>query len=159
MSSSLETIQGTNHVFLWYNFDFVLDVPDVHDKADKDDYLKLALYHEAVHISDHMSGTFSLMPLISTNSPTLETSIARTIWNMEWSAVTKEWALAQKIHKPYLVPCIYEATKNRNTPENFLEGFYTLQRTGNAAMVNRDLIPVFNECRKEGLTRIKILTP
>lgn len=144
MGSSLEEKNGKTQVLLWYNFDFVMNVPDIENPADKDDYLRLAMYHEAVHIDNHFTGKYSLMPLISTNSKS-EYQISQKIWDMEWSAVTKEWEFAKKIKKPYLVPVIYSATKNGENPKTFLEGFYQLQVTGNATALNKSLIDGFTE--------------
>ncbi len=143
MSSSLEQNGGKEQVFLWYNFRFILDVAEITNPADKNDYLLLALYHEAVHIDDHFNGKYKLIPLIS-NKVESEELTAQKIWDMEWSAVSKEWGFAKKIKKPYLVPVIYEATRKGETPETFLYGFYQLQTTGNAVQLNKDLLKGFS---------------
>ena len=137
MSSSCEQNNGKDQVLLWYNIDFLLDVPEIKISTDKEDYLTLCLYHEAVHIDDHFSGKYVLLPLISDKE--LKEPAAKSLWNMEWSAVTKEWELAKKMKKPYLVPVIYNATKEGESRKTFLQGFYQLQMTGNASALNPTL--------------------
>jgi len=153
MSASLEEYKGRKQVLLWYNVDFLLQVPQVASSEDKQVYLWLVLYHEAIHIDDHFSGRMPLGPILPT-APTSITNIAEDIWNREWSAVTKEWILAKKLRKPYLVPMIYATTKNGETPKTFLRGFYQLQMSGNAVLMNPRLSAGFTLCYKQELAKL-----
>lgn len=152
MSSSLEQIKGKGQVLLWYNTTFVLQVPDV-NPVDKQAYLWLVLYHEAVHIDDHFSGRMPLGPLIAVG-PVSEEWIARDMWEKEWSAVSKEWVLAKKLQKPYLVPEIALATLKGENPRTFLEGFYRLQMAGNAVAANPALAAGFTSRYRQELAKL-----
>jgi YD repeat-containing protein len=154
MSSSLEQVKGKDQVLLWYNITFILTVPNVNE-ADKQAYLQLALYHEAVHIDDHFSGRLSLGPLVP-EKPMSPENMAQNIWDREWSAITKEWALAKKMKKPYLVPVIDTATSLRNVENSrtFLEGFYKLQLQGNATALNPALTAGFTKRYKQELVKL-----
>lgn len=153
MSSSLEQIKGKAQVLLWYNINFLLEVPGI-SSEDKQTYLQLVLYHESVHIDDHFSGKLPLIPLLSEGTVP-EEKTAQKMWDMEWSAVSKEWELAKKLGKPKLVPVIYEATKNGETPRTFLEGFYRLQMTGNAVALNSKLSAGITLRYQEELAKLK----
>ncbi len=142
MSASLEQINGSGQVLLFYNITFLLEVPDLFDSADKQSYLLLVIYHEAVHIDDHFSGRLPLGPLIPVK-PISPEDMAKNIWDREWSAVAKEWEFAKKLQKPYLVPMIHNTTKNNENPRTFLEGFYGLQISGNAVALNPALLDGF----------------
>jgi hypothetical protein len=152
MSASLEQINGKGQVLLWYNYNFLLQVPQV-PPADKDDYLRLVLYHEAVHIDDHFAGRLPLGP-IRPIGPMSFSQLAQATWDKEWSAVSKEWALAKKIQKPYLVPMIYNATRKGENRKSFLEGFYQLQMTGNAVALNHALGAEFTARYKKELAKL-----
>ncbi len=151
---SVEQNKGKDQVLLWYNITFLLEVPNVVTPVDKQAYLWLALYHESVHIDDHFSGRFSLMPLLS-DVTVSEEKTAQRIWDMEWSAVSKEWELAKRLKKPELVPVIYEATKNGETPQTFLQGFYQLRMTGNAVALNSKLSAGITSRYHEELAKLK----
>ncbi len=131
VSVSLEKDASKSVVLLWYNFNFVLHgLPQV-AAADKADYLNLAIYNEAVQIEEYFAGRATLTPMIP-SGPISEANLANVIWDREWTAVSKEWELAKKINKPYLVPLIYAATRKGETPRAFLDGFYLLQMDSHA---------------------------
>ncbi len=153
MSTSQEDYKGRKQVLLWYNIDFLLKVPNVFNLEDKQAYLWLVLYHEAVHIDDHFSGTMLLGPLFPT-APVSKEQMANDTWDKEWSAVTKEWELAKKLGKPYLVPFIYGATKGHENPLTFLTGFYLLQMSGGAIAFNPALGTGFTARYKEELEKL-----
>lgn len=136
MLASLEKVKGKDQVLLWYNINFVLNgLPEV-APADKQDYLRLVLYHECIHLDDHFSGRLLLYPMVEEDISMSKVDYSNIIWDREWSAVAKEWQFAKRLGKPYLVPEIFGATKNGDTPRNFLEGFYNLQMHGIAVAVN-----------------------
>lgn len=153
MSSSEEQGGGKKQVLLWYNTVFASQVPNVVTQEDKQAYLSLVLYHEAVHIDDHFSGRLPLGSL-SPVGPVSPLGMAQDIWDREWSAVTKEWAFAKKLGKPYLVPVIYDTTKNGETARTFLDGFYLLQMSGNAAALNPLLTIGFTERHKKETAKL-----
>lgn len=154
MNSSVEKKEGKDQVLLWYSIPFILDVPNVANPDDKQAYLQLCVYHEAVHIDDHMSGRLPLPSLVS-GKPLPSDEMAQNVWDREWSAVTKEWALAKKLKKTHLVPVIYAATKNGETSRTFLDGFYKLQMQGDAVALNPSLASGFTKCYKKELEKLK----
>lgn len=156
MSSSLEKNDyGKRIVLLWYNVDYVLKMPDVNNPPDKELLLWLVLYHEAVHIDDHFSGRILLEPLISVG-PVSDEYITRKMWDAEWSAVNKEWVLAKKMGKPYLVPMIAMAVRNGESPRSFLDGFYQLQMAGGPLKLNPGLAKFFTARYKQELAKLSV---
>ena len=153
MSVSLEKMGGKDQVLLWYNLGFVLQgIPEV-APVDRDDYLKLVLFHGVAQIQEHFNGKTRLIPVVPVG-PVSEDSIAQTIWDLEWIGVTKEWELAKKLKKPYLVPVIAAATRNGETPRSFLNGFYLLQMGSHSVEFNRGLMAGFTARYKKELAKL-----
>lgn len=142
MSSSLEATRNGPQIYLWCNQDYLLEVPPVSRPADKQALLRLVIYHEAKHISDHIQGNYKLRPLFPKKGE-VPPDLAQRMWDMEWSAVSAEWELAKKWDVRYLVPVIAEATRNVDNPRSFLEGFYRLQMAGTGVLLDPSLGPQY----------------
>ena len=140
MVTSVEIMNGKKQILIWYNLDFLFRVPDIPTQADKDWYLRLVLYHEAVHIDEHLSGRHVISSIVVTG-PVSNEFLANEIWDTEWPAVSKEWVFAKKMGIRHLVPMIAMATLNGDNPRNFLQGFYELQMSGNAIKANPKIGP------------------
>lgn len=135
MAVSHEMVNGKLQTIVWYNPIFILNTPQITSVPDKEFYLWLVLYHEAVLVDEHLSGRHRLGPIV-VKGPVSPSSIANQIWDAEWSAVKKEWELAKKLGKPHLVPAIADAVGDGDNEEDFLDGFYILQVNGPGAMAN-----------------------
>jgi hypothetical protein len=135
MAVSYEMVVGKLQTIIWYNPVFILNTPQITSAPDKEFYLWLVLYHEAVLVDEHLSGRHRLGPIV-VSGPVSPSSIANDIWDAEWPAVKKEWELAKKLGKPHLVPAIADAVGDGDNDENFLFGFYNLQFNGIGALAN-----------------------
>jgi hypothetical protein len=135
MAVSYEMVVGKLQTIIWYNPVFIMDTPQIKSAPDKEFYLWLVLYHEAVLVDEHLSGRHRLGPIV-VSGPVSPSSIANDIWDAEWPAVKKEWELAKKLGKPHLVPAIADAVGDGDNDENFLFGFYNLQFNGIGALAN-----------------------
>ncbi|MEQ1500435.1 MAG: hypothetical protein ABL917_03645 [Parcubacteria group bacterium] len=140
MVTSVEVMNGKKQILIWYNLDFLFRVPDITNQADKESYLRLVLYHEAVHVEEHLNGRHVISSLVATG-PVSNEYMANYIWDTEWPAVSKEWVFAKKMRIPHLVPMIAVATLRGDNPRNFLQGFYELQMSGNAIKANPKIGP------------------
>lgn len=152
MFSSIEKVGEKNIILIWYNIDFVTRVPDVRYE-DKESYLMIVLYHEMVHVNEHLSGRHPLHSISKADNRTLYVR-ANEVWDIEWPAVQKEWQLAKKMGKPYLVPTIALATMFGDNPRSFLTGFYQLRMTGNEMINNPQFGPIFRARYEIELTRL-----
>lgn len=135
MAVSYEMVNEKLQTIVWYNPIFILNTPQIVNVPDKEFYLWLVLYHEAVLVDEHLSGRHRLGPIV-VKGPVSPSSIANSIWEAEWPAVKKEWEFAKKFGKPHLVPVIADAVGDGNNEEDFLNGFYILQVNGPGAMAN-----------------------
>jgi hypothetical protein len=135
MAVSYEMVVGKLQTIIWYNPVFIMDTPQIKSAPDKEFYLWLVMYHVAVLVDEHLSSRHRLGPIV-VSGPVSPSSIANDIWDAEWPAVKKEWELAKKFGKPYLVPTIADAVGDGDNDEDFLDGFYLLQVNSPGVMAN-----------------------
>lgn len=129
MSVSRDVYNGRVLIMIFYNPVNFIRLPGTSlNEADKDRLRQLMLYHQAVKVDEHMSGRLAIPPGMMLNPPpkVLE-AFNRWLWEAEWIAVEKDWALVKKWGKTYLMPEMEGATRNGESPRSFLEGFYAIQ--------------------------------
>lgn len=123
MAAELVSIDGKNRPVLVVNPNFILRSRSFDFKEDQF-YKELVIYHEYIHLKEHLTGKNLLPSPVSAKDSKAVEKAMNQLWDGEFSATHAEWHLAKRLGREHLMGRVKKSIRENGETLGFLNAFY-----------------------------------